>query len=134
MQISKAKIIFIPNLMSKIGQTRGMTQQSMLDLVEEYINRKVDYVLLNNGKIPKKALQRYLARCEHIFVDDLVENERVIIRIDLVADSVIKKEKGDALVRSFVRHDPEKLGHELYRILRKKGLGRLWSWLINIYR
>ena len=33
LQKTKAKLIFIPNLMSKIGQTRGLTQRSMLELV-----------------------------------------------------------------------------------------------------
>jgi uncharacterized cofD-like protein len=133
-QESKAKIIFIPNLMSKIGQTRGLTQKSMVELVEKYLGRKVDYILLNNGKLPEKALKRYLDQGEHVFKDDLGKNGRTIIRTDLVANSIIKKDKGDELVRSLVRHDPEKLSKELYNIFRGRGIGRVWRWIINAYR
>ena len=134
-QESKAKVIFIPNLMSKIGQTRGLTQQSMLDILEKHLGRKVDYILMNNGEIPESALKRYLNQGEHKFVDDLKEDDgRIIIRADLIANSLVKKEKGDKLVRSLVRHDPEKLGAELYKIFRHKGIIRTLRWILNVYR
>jgi uncharacterized cofD-like protein len=134
LQETKAKLIFIPNLMSKIGQTRGLTQKDMVELIEKYIGRKVDYVLVNNGKLPQKALERYLEDGEHVFKDDLGENGRDIVRTDLVANSVIKKDKGDELVRSLIRHDPEKLGSELYNIFKSNKWNRVWSWILNLYR
>lgn len=134
LQQTKAKIIFIPNLMSKIGQTRGLTQKNMVELIESYIGREVDYVLLNNGELPVNALKRYLKQGEHVFKDDLGENGRTVIRTDLVANSVVKREEGDKLVRSLVRHDPDKLGNELYNIFRGRGIGKLWRWILNVYR
>jgi uncharacterized cofD-like protein len=134
LQESKAKIIFIPNLMSKKGQTRGLTHKDMVELIERYIGTRVDYVLLNNGELPQKALKRYLNEGEHTFEDDLGQNGRIIIRKDLVANSVIKKDKGDKLVRSLIRHDPEKLGKELYKIFRGDWFNRLWRSIINSYR
>lgn len=133
LQETKAKLIFISNLMSKKGQTRGLTLESMLSLVEGYIGRKFDYVLVNNGRIPEKAYQRYIEQGEHIFKDDLKENGREIIRADLVANSVIKKDKGDALDRSLVRHDPDKVANELYKIFRKGWKSKLFSFL-SMYR
>jgi len=119
LQETKAKIIFIPNLMTKIGQTRGFTHKGMVELLEEYIGRKFDYILVNSGRIPKQAYERYLADGEELFEDDLeYQSDRTIIRDDLIANSLIKKEKGDVLVRSLVRHDPNKLGKNLYRIFR----------------
>jgi len=134
-QESKAKVVFIPNLMSKIGQTRGLTQQSMLDILERNIGKSVDYVLVNNGQIPENALKRYLNQGEHIFKDDLKDHEnRIIVRRDLIANSLVKKEKGDKLIRSLVRHDPDKLGFELYNIFRNKGVSRVLRWILNVYR
>jgi uncharacterized cofD-like protein len=135
LQRTKAKIIFIPNLMSKKGQTRGFTQKSMIEEVEKYIGKEVDYILLNNGELPEKALRRYLDQGEHIFEDDLGENgKRSVVRTDLVANSVIKKDKGDVLRRSLVRHDPQKLGKELYKIFKSNSLNRLFARIINLYR
>ncbi len=133
LQKTKAKLIFISNLMSKKGQTRGLTLESMLSLVEGYIGRKFDYVLLNNGRIPQKAYKRYIKQGEHIFKDDIKKNGREIIRADLVANSVIKKDKGDALDRSLVRHDPDKVARELYKIFRKGWKSKLFSFL-SMYR
>ena len=133
LQKTKAKLIFISNLMSKKGQTRGLTLESMLSLVEGYIGRKFDYVLVNNGRIPQKAYQRYIEQGEHIFKDNLKENGREVIRVDLVANSVIKKDKGDTLDRSLVRHDPDKVANELYKIFRKGWKSKLFSFL-SMYR
>lgn len=135
LQKTKGKILFIPNLMSKIGQTRGFTQKSMVKEVEKYIGRKVDYLLVNNGSLPKNALKRYLAQGEHVFEDDLGDNgKRNVIRTDLVANSVIKKDKGDTLIRSLVRHEPKKLGKELYKIFKGNKWNRLFSKIISFYR
>ncbi len=133
LQKTKAKLIFISNLMSKKGQTRGLTLESMLSLVEGYIGRKFDYVLVNNGRIPQKAYKRYIKQGEHIFKDDIKKNGREIIRADLVANSVIKKDKGDTLDRSLVRHDPDKVANELYKIFRKGWKSKLFSFL-SMYR
>lgn len=134
LQKTDAKLIFIPNLMSKIGQTRNLTQKTMLDLMERYIGRKFDHVLVNDGWIPEEAYKRYKADGEHVFKDDLggSENQNVI-RTDLVANSVIKKDSGDTLVRSLVRHDPDKLGEQLYSIF-KPPFKRFLQRIVSYYR
>ncbi len=134
LQETKAKIIFIPNLMSKIGQTRGLTHKSMVELVEGYIGRKFDYILVNNGRIPNEAYKRYIDDGESLFKDNLGNGgDRKIIRTDLVANSVIKRDKGDTLVRSLVRHDSEKLGRNLYKIFRVGWKSSLFT-LLSFYR
>ncbi len=134
LQKTKAKLIFIPNLMTKVGQTRGLTQKSMVELVEGYTGRKFDYVLINSGRIPSDAYKRYVEDGESIFLDDIKDSEgRNIVREDLVANSVIKKEKGDVLVRSLVRHDPEKLRKVLYGIFRSRAK-HLFYKLLSFYR
>ncbi len=133
LQKSKAKLIFISNLMSKIGQTRGLTLEDMLKILEDSIGRRFDYVLINNGRIPQKAYQRYIEKGEHLFKEDLRGKDRVVIREDLVANSLLQREKGDTLDRSLVRHDPEKVGNELYKIFRKGWRSKLFSFL-SMYR
>ena len=134
LQKTRAKLIFIPNLMSKIGQTRGLTMNSMIKLVEGYIGREFDYILINNGRIPNNAYKRYVADGEHLFEDDLKDvSRRKVLRTDLVANSVIKKDKGDTLERSLVRHDKEKLAKELHRIFRKGWKSSFYSFL-SLYR
>jgi uncharacterized cofD-like protein len=117
---SKAKLIYIGNLMSKIGQTRNKTHREIVDIIEKHIGRNLDYILLNNGKFPKQAYKRYIEDGEHTIEDNLHDGDgRLIFRKDLVATDPIKKEKGDKLKRSFIRHDSHKLSKELYSIFNR---------------
>lgn len=134
---SKAKIVFISNLMSKIGQTRNKTQRDIINIIENYLGRKIDYVLINSGKLPQEAYQRYIKDGEHIIEDDLHDGDgRVIIRKDLIGSEPIKKQKGDKLKRSFIRHDSKKLGKQLYSIFNrgKNGLFRIINSLFSYYK
>lgn len=131
---TKAKLIFIPNLMSKVGQTRGLTLNSMIGIVEGYVGREFDYILVNEGRIPRRAYKRYIKDGEHLFIDDLKDvKSREVVRTDLVANSVIQKDKGDILYRSLIRHDSQKVGKQLYKIFRKGWRSKLYSFL-SLYR
>jgi len=122
---SHAKTVYISNLMTKIGQTRHKSVKDIVGIIEGYIGRNLDYVLLNSGRIPKEAFQRYIEDGENLIKDDIDESKgHTIIRKDLVANDDIKQEKGDTLKRSFVRHDSRKVGRALYRIFTKTSLGR----------
>lgn len=105
---SKAKFIYITNLMSKRGQTRGFSQQNHVDEIAKYCKRYPDITLINNGKLPREGLKRYLEIGEHVISDDL-PNSSTIYRADLVVGNVIKKQGGDKLIRSLLRHDKKKL-------------------------
>lgn len=134
---SKAKLIYISNLMSKIGQTRNKTQSEIIDVVEDFLGRKLDYILLNNGVVPKSAYDRYLDDGEHILEDDLHDGDgRTILRKNLVATQPIKKQKGDSLARSFVRHDSEKLAKELYNVFNRdrNRVVRFLNTLLSYYK
>jgi uncharacterized cofD-like protein len=134
LQKTKGKIIFITNLMSKKGQTRNRTQKELVEILEKYIGKKVDSVFVNNGEIPEDAYQRYVNEGEHLLTDDLHDGYgRKIIRKDLVANDLIKQEKGDGLKRSFVRHDSEKLSKELYAIFRGSFLRRFFEGIFSHY-
>lgn len=119
-QKSKGRLVFISNLMSKKGQTRGMTHRDIVNVMEEYIGRKMDYILLNNGRISEELVQKYLEEGENLLEDNFDNVDTRILRRDIVANTEYVKEKGDVLKRSFVRHDSDKVGEELYRIFRGK--------------
>ena len=116
---SKAQKILIPNLVSKKGQTTDMHTKEYLDVFEKYTGSQFDYILVNSGRIPPTALKRYQAVGEHVVEDNLSEDRAVKkVTQNIVADGIIKKVDGDTIVRSLVRHDPEKLGVALYSIFK----------------
>jgi len=131
-QKSSAKLIFVSNLMTKIGQTRGLSHLDVVSLVEEYVGRRMDNILINNGDISQDLINRYIEDGESVMVDDMLEDERVV-RKDIVANTEHIRERGDVLKRSLVRHDPEKLSQALYEIFRGKLKRFLMSFISKFY-
>ena len=131
---SDAKVIYISNLMTKIGQTRHKSLKEIVRIVEDHIGKKLNYILINNGRIPKEAYQRYIVDGENLIQNNLEEEKgRVIVYRDLVANDEIKREKGDILKRSLVRHDSQKLGKVLYGIFSKGPLNRFFRNIFSQY-
>lgn len=131
---SKGKIIFISNLMTKIGQTRHRSHMQIIELVEQYIGKKIDYVFINNGRIPEEAFKRYVSEGENLIIDDTKNGQgRKVIRADLVANNVVKKDKGDVLIRSLIRHDSNKIAKELYKIFNDSSVKRFLKRLFSVY-
>lgn len=117
LQNTKAKIIYISNLMSKKGETRGMKLSELITEIEKYSGREIDYVLHNTESMHKQISKKYRDDGEHLFEND-IESDLRLIGAKLLAQDEVKKTKGDIIKRSYIRHDPVKLGKELYSIMR----------------
>jgi len=115
---SKAKLVYIQNLMTKYGQTYNFKSSDHINELEKYIGKRIDYVLINNGKIPKKALELYSETFEYQVEDDLNETTYFkIIRENYVKPVLTNRSQSDKLVRSLIRHDSLKIGSKLMEIL-----------------
>ncbi len=120
---SKAKLICLPNLMTKKGQTDNMKISDFLQEVTKYCKRKPDIVIINNKEISKRILRKYAKYKEYPLEDDLDKNNFRIIRASLISNQPIKKQKGDKLRRSLIRHDATKVGKILYyKVFRNRSL------------
>lgn len=116
---SKAKIIYIVNLMTLVSQTNYFTAQDHLHEIESYLDHKVDFIMLNSGRIPSDVLAIYACKGEYPVVDDLGEDRRVV-RSNLLSERKIKKPDSDPLKRSLVRHSSVKLAQEIVKLIDKK--------------
>jgi len=108
---SKAKKVFIVNLMTKYGQTFGFKASDFILEIEKYLGKKIiDFVLVNSNRdIPKSILKRYEEEKAKLVEDDLKESYFKIIRADFLSPVEVKKAAGDSLKRSILRHDSGKL-------------------------
>jgi len=109
---SKAKKVYVMNLMSKWGQTNGFSASDHILELEKYLGKgAIDVCLMNkNGKIPPSILKRYKEEKAYLVKDDLENQQGVkIVRRSLVSEKIYEKPKSDKLKRSLVRHDPTKL-------------------------
>lgn len=105
---SKARIIYLSNLMTRHLQTDNMTTSEHVALIEEYLGKKVTTILINDRPIPQPALDLYAASHEFPLVDDLDGDSRVY-RSDIISEETESTPEGDALHRAYLRHDPQKL-------------------------
>lgn len=119
---SKAKIVFISNLMNSPTEAPDYKLSDFFEDLKKYLSlEKIDYVLINNNyNLPLGALVAYKKEAASPIVDDLqvsdVNSHVKIIRADLLSRRVAEKVKGDTMARSIVRHDPAKLAKAILRI------------------
>ncbi len=105
---SRAKIVYIVNLMTLNSQTNYMTAKDHVAAIEKYCGRRVDHVIINNEAVPEAVKVSYAKEGEYPVSDDLGGDGRVV-RAPLLAEVAYEKSKSDSLKRSLLRHDPEKL-------------------------
>ncbi len=118
---SKAKKVYVLNLMTKYGQTYNFTAFEHIRTLTQYLGKYLDYVVINTAPLSKKAIATYANYQEHPVTDDLPKlTEYTIIRKDVVSSQMIQKSASDTLVRSLIRHDSEKLGSLLFDLLIAK--------------
>lgn len=116
--LSKAKIVYIVNLMTRFGQTHQFTAQDHIKEIEKYLGRKLDFVLLNNRRIPAKILKLYQKEKGFPVKNNLRGKTHFeLIRKNLLASAVVIKPRGDVLKRSYLRHDPQKLARTIISLL-----------------
>jgi len=110
---SKAKKIYVTNLMNKRGQTDNFTTGDFVAELKKYIkNLTLNYVIMNTGKIQTKAVGWYQKTCE---VDPVINDLRdtpgtKVIKADIVSSTIYGKTVSDRIMRTLIRHHPDKLG------------------------
>ncbi len=111
---TKAKKAYVVNLMTKYGQTYNFTARRHIDTLSAYIRTTVDYVIVNTGAIPRKALDVYAKGHEYPVVDDVHGTFPYrVVRADVVSRKFTTRSKSDTLVRSLIRHDSGRLAKTL---------------------
>ena len=115
---SKAKIIYIMNLMTKSGQTTNYKATDHLKDLSFYMGRQPDFILINNGNISSDILTSYQSYNEVKVENDLNKDGYQIVEKDLIDSKKIEKNISDVLYRSILRHDSEKVAKILINIFK----------------
>ena len=107
---SRAKKIYICNLMTKHGESDGFKASDFVREVCSYLGSQsaLDYVIVNNSPLPEKILQRYAPEGSFPVEFDEAECRRMVpgvVATDLMA------------VGQFVRHDSQRLAETILRIV-----------------
>lgn len=118
---SKAKVIYVSNLMTKSGQTDRFTLIDYVKTIEKYLGRgAIDYVIYNKEKPDEKILKKYRRQGENLVtIGDLSELPKVkLLSYNLLSHKIYQSKKNDVLynLRSLIRHDSNKLAKIIYNL------------------
>ena len=105
---TKAKKVYITNLMTKFGETNDFVASDFLKTIEIYLGNKVlDYVVANNQKPAPARLKPYVK--EKASFVELDSNN--FSKKPLLVSAPLGRTKG------FLRHDPERLARVLWGLI-----------------
>jgi len=117
---TKAKIVYVMNLMTKYGQTYNFTTKDHMDALEQYLGNVIQHVIINTTPLPKEALALYEAEKEQTVIDTLENTATCTVhKGDLIGTTLIEKTASDTLIRSLIRHDSTKLASMLVSIIEE---------------
>jgi uncharacterized cofD-like protein len=112
---TKAKIMYISNLVTKPGQTMGFSVADHAAEIERFAEGPIlDYVLYNTAQPPQDVLERYTREGEvpvQAKLEEFAGKHYKAVGFDLLAAATARKGKGDlhAAHRSLIRHDSSAL-------------------------
>ena len=114
---TKAKIVFVLNLMTRYGQTFNYSAKDHIKDIEKYLGKNLDFVLVNSKKIKPSVLKSYKKNNEFSVEDNLNNDYFKVVRDDLLSEKETKKVVGDVLGRSLICHDSDKLAKAIMDLI-----------------
>lgn len=115
---SKAKKIFITNLMNSPGETDGYTLAKHVNEVERYLGKHVlDYVIANNGEITNEMVKDF----------NQGNSSQVILDIENIQNRAISVITEDLVVTapSSIIHNSKRVSELIMSIAKTKKIGKL---------
>ncbi|OYT41937.1 hypothetical protein B6U80_00060 [Candidatus Pacearchaeota archaeon ex4484_26] len=103
---SKAKKVYVVNIMTEHGETDGFTASQHVNEVEKYLQGQLDYVIVNTAKAPENLMKKYQEEYKSQVIPDI---EKIKAKNKVI--------KGDFLRRkNLLRHDSYKLAKVIHNI------------------
>ncbi len=117
---SKAKKVYVANLMTKKGHTGGFTVRDFERTIARYLGGDIHYVIYNDRRPEPHLLRRYAREGEaYVKLDRELPRNRYL-GADLVSRKFLAPRRGDPLKRSLIRHDPDRLAKLIVKLIPLK--------------
>lgn len=112
---SKAKKVFIVNLMNRKGQTDRFKTSDYIKEMAKFIGEDLfDYILVNNQIPPQELIEMYASEGD-LVENDMLDDKRVVAAPFL--GGLEKPSRRDLIKRNLIRHDPKRIAEELMKIV-----------------
>lgn len=106
---SKARKIYVCNVMTQHGETDGYKVSDHLQAIMTHTNRGIiEYVIANSGRVPEKLLERYAE--EKAYPVDVDISNIKKLGCEVIKANIINTE-------DYVRHNPYKLAKIIFELI-----------------
>lgn len=106
---SEAKIMYVSNMMTQPGETDDYKVSDHVKVLNSYLGKKkIDIVIANNGKIPKRILKKYETEEQK---DQVIFDKENLKDVRVIADNYVTVEN------KIIRHRVNKLSVDIYNYL-----------------
>lgn len=115
---SKAKKVYVCNIMTQQCQTHKYTASKHIKTLLEYLKNNLDYVIINTRKPPKRLLQEYEKEYAFLIENDFEQIEKLGVKI--IGEDLIEKTSEKQILwekKDLLRHDPNKIAKVLIRLI-----------------
>lgn len=121
---SPARKILVVNIMTKQGQTDDFLASDFITVLNRYLGGGakpvIDTALINTKKPGPKLLARYKKEGAAFVEPDLGRIKAAGVTVvagDFLSPHVAAHTPGDALMRSFLRHDSDKIARAIWKLI-----------------
>jgi len=103
---SRAKKIYVVNIMTKLGETNGFAAADFISSIETYTGKRtLDYALINTKQPSMKRLKRYEKESAEFVIPGNLRKAPIPIMGNFLRD------------RTLIRHDPDRVAQQLIALL-----------------
>lgn len=123
---TKAKKVYVSNIMTQIGETDGYNLSEHIDAITKHCKGNViDIVIANNGEIPEKYYQRYKADGQDMVDTD---EENISVEIEVIKENLVYINN-----RELLRHDTYKLASTIMKLVLKHNVLKSSGRIVDFY-
>jgi uncharacterized cofD-like protein len=116
--LSKARVVYVANLMTRPGQTIGMGTAEHLAEIVRYCGVVPEVMLVNSEPFPADLLARYhVEGTDPVVLNGVGEFKTKLKMAPLLATEKVMTVATDTVTRSLIRHDANRLGAMIYNLL-----------------
>jgi uncharacterized cofD-like protein len=117
---AKGKKVYIANLMNKHGHTDDFSVSDYVRTLEKEIGRKnvFDVVIYNTKRPPAGLIRKYADEGDPVICsEECLRSSFELVGTNLLSEKLAKVAKKDAVYRTLIRHDSEKLARVILQLL-----------------
>lgn len=125
---SRAKKVFVCNLMTQVGNTDGFRVKDFVLILEKYLGKSViDYVIFNTGRLSvssTKEVKKVFPKAKFIKYGKSLLKNKNFIGADILDRKIQKLDPADVFIRgankrTMILHNPDRLAKTILKLCKQ---------------